>query len=70
MTSLTKTSAAAAWVALAIAATGPAAAQAPSANDGWRFQAAIYGWFPAISGTTSFPVQTAAGRTSTSAWAM
>jgi hypothetical protein len=32
----------------------PAGVQAQSA--GWQFEASIYGWFPAISGTTSFPV--------------
>ena len=24
-------------------------------DSGWQFEASIYGWFPAISGTTSFP---------------
>jgi hypothetical protein len=44
---------AAAWTALAITAAAPAAAQ--PADAGWQFEASIYGWFPAISGTTSFP---------------
>jgi len=54
----TSTSRAAAWAALAITATSPIAAQAQSSSDDWRFQAAIYGWFPAISGQTAVPVQT------------
>ena len=49
---------AATWAALAIAAAAPTAVQAQSATDGWRFQADIYGWFPAISGQTAVPVQT------------
>ena len=44
--------------ALAIAAGAPVAAQAQAADDGWRFQADIYGWFPAIGGNTAVPVQT------------
>jgi hypothetical protein len=47
--------AAAPLLAVAMAATTPLAAQAQSMADGWQFEAAIYGWFPAISGTTSFP---------------
>jgi hypothetical protein len=39
-------------LAATLAASAPA--QAQMAN-GWQFEAAIYGWFPAISGTTSFP---------------
>lgn len=49
---------AATWAALAIATAAPAAVQAQSATDGWRFQADIYGWFPSISGRTAVPVQT------------
>jgi hypothetical protein len=41
--------------ALALATAAPLAAQAQGVAPGWQFQAAIYGWFPAISGTTSFP---------------
>jgi hypothetical protein len=44
---------AAPWAALAIAAAGPAVAQSPA--EGWQFEAALYGWFPSISGSTSFP---------------
>jgi hypothetical protein len=59
MKSSTSVFGAAPWLALAIAAGAPAAAQAQAqaANDGWRFGAAIYGWFPAISGQTAVPVQ-------------
>jgi hypothetical protein len=28
---------------------------AKAQTDGWQFEASLYGWFPAISGTTSFP---------------
>jgi hypothetical protein len=37
--------------ALCIAAAPAAHAQ----SGGWQFEASLYGWFPAISGTTSFP---------------
>jgi hypothetical protein len=46
------------WAALMIAAATPMAAQAQAAGDGWRFQAALYGWLPAISGTTAVPLRT------------
>ena len=36
------------------AAAAPVAAQSQG-NNAWQFEASIYGWFPAISGTTSFP---------------
>lgn len=55
MKSSSRTWKAAPWAALAIAASGPAVAQAQAMTDGWQFEAAIYGWFPAISGATSFP---------------
>jgi hypothetical protein len=42
-------------MAAALAAAVPHAAQAQGSSDGWQFEAAIYGWFPGISGTTSFP---------------
>lgn len=32
-----------------------AQAQAQGASDAWQWEATIYGWFPAIGGTTSFP---------------
>ena len=54
---------------LAVALTGVMPAQAQGITDGWQFEASIYGWFPGISGTTSFPPP-AAARASTSAWAM
>lgn len=31
------------------------AAQAQDAEDGWRWSASLYGWFPSIDGTTRFP---------------
>ena len=68
MKSSSRTWKAAPWAALAIAASGPALAQAQAMTDGWQFEAAIYGWFPAISGTTSFPPD-GGGPASTSAWA-
>ena len=44
------------WAALAavslLAVATPA--QAQGVTDGWQFEASIYGWFPGISGTTSF----------------
>lgn len=55
MKSATRNWRAAPWAAMAIAAAGPAAAQSASASGGWQFEAAIYGWFPAIGGTTAFP---------------
>ncbi|MBS1179742.1 MAG: hypothetical protein H6R06_4154 [Proteobacteria bacterium] len=42
-------------LALAMAGALPATAQAQGMSDSWQFEAAIYGWFPAISGNTSFP---------------
>ena len=32
-----------------------AQAQAQTANEPWKWEAAIYGWFPGMSGSTSFP---------------
>lgn len=40
---------------LSLAAAAPLPAFAQGSGDAWQFEAAIYGWFPAISGTTSFP---------------
>ena len=31
------------------------AAQAQTANEPWKWEAAVYGWFPGLSGSTSFP---------------
>lgn len=36
--------------------TLPAVAQGQT-DEPWKFQAAIYGWFPAISGSSAYPVQ-------------
>ena len=44
---------AAAAILVATLTTGPA--QAQSAGDDWRFSFILYGWFPSIGGTTSFP---------------
>lgn len=47
----------ASWVVPLLAASlaGPVLAQGSSASDGWQFEAAVFGWFPSIDGTTSFP---------------
>jgi len=42
-------------LALGLTGLAPAAAQAQAAADKWQWELAIYGWFPAIGGTTSFP---------------
>jgi hypothetical protein len=42
-------------LAVALAGAAPTAAQAQGMPDGWQFEAAIYGWFPAVGGSTSFP---------------
>ena len=49
------TLAAACLLTLGLAGLLPAAAQAQASADPWKFEATIYGWFPAIGGTTSFP---------------
>jgi hypothetical protein len=45
---------AAALLTTLLAAAAPLTAQA-QASDAWKFEVSLYGWFPAISGTTSFP---------------
>jgi hypothetical protein len=40
--------------ALVLAATLPIAAHAQAGD--WKYEASIYGWFPSIGGSTSFPV--------------
>jgi len=42
-------------VAILVAALTTGPAQAQSAGDDWRFWFILYGWFPSIGGTTSFP---------------
>ena len=42
-------------LAAALATAAPLSAQAQGSPDAWQFELSIYGWFPAISGTTSFP---------------
>ncbi|MBK6862664.1 MAG: hypothetical protein IPG91_03440 [Ideonella sp.] len=46
---------AASLLALALFGALPLAAQAQSAGDAWKWNATIYGWFPAFGGSTSFP---------------
>jgi hypothetical protein len=43
------------------AGLAPVAAQAQTASDKWQWEAAIYGWFPAIGGSTSFPSNGSSG---------
>lgn len=43
-------------LALGMTALAPVAGHAQSAADKWQWGGAIYGWFPGISGKTSFPV--------------
>lgn len=40
---------------VALAAAAPFAVQAQTASDAWQWQAAMYGYFPALGGTTQFP---------------
>ena len=42
-------------VAIGLTGLAPVAAQAQAANDKWQWEIGIYGWLPAIGGTTSFP---------------
>ena len=42
-------------LALALAGAAPLAAQAQSSSEPWQLEVTLYGWFPGISGTTSFP---------------
>lgn len=46
---------AAACLATALCAAPPLSARAQSNAEAWQFEVSIYGWFPGISGTTSFP---------------
>jgi len=45
----------AAGAALAFSALAAPQAQAQTNPDKWQFQGAVYGWFPALAGTTKFP---------------
>jgi len=47
--------AAAAAFVLGAAATPGVQAQSQPSPDAWQFSAALYGWFPALSGDTQFP---------------
>lgn len=42
-------------LAVGLIGLAPVAAQAQAANDMWQWEVGMYGWFPAIGGTTSFP---------------
>jgi hypothetical protein len=42
-------------LAIGLCSLAPVAAQAQAANDKWQWELGIYGWFPAIGGTTEFP---------------
>jgi hypothetical protein len=42
-------------LAIGLAGLAPVAAQAQAANDKWQWELGVYGWFPAIGGTTTFP---------------
>jgi hypothetical protein len=42
-------------LAAALSVATPLSARAQSMTEGWQFGVALYGWFPAIDGTTSFP---------------
>jgi hypothetical protein len=54
--------AAACMLTLGLAAgLAPVAAKAQTANEKWQWEAAIYGWFPAIGGSTSFPSNGSSG---------
>jgi hypothetical protein len=46
-----------ALITLALTGLAPVAAQAAT-DDPWQFDATIYAWLPALSGTTVFPVTT------------
>ena len=50
-----KSAAAARLLTLALAGALPLSAQAQSAPDALKWNATIYGWFPSIGGSTSFP---------------
>jgi hypothetical protein len=40
---------------LALAGALPSAALAQASTGAWQYEASIYGWFPSIGGSTSFP---------------
>jgi hypothetical protein len=42
-------------LAIGLCGLAPVAAQAQAANDKWQWELGVYGWFPAIGGTASFP---------------
>ena len=42
-------------LAIGLSGLAPVAAQAQAANDKWQWELGVYGWFPAIGATTSFP---------------
>jgi hypothetical protein len=42
-------------LALGLAGLAPLAAQAQATDEPWKWEVGIYGWFPALGGSTSFP---------------
>lgn len=57
----------AAALLLAAGAIAPGIVQAQASSPGWTFAATIYGYFPSVSGETSFPVKTGGGSVDISA---
>jgi len=53
--------AAAGLLTAGLCALFPVLAQAQTATDEWKWGATIYGWFPAIGGSTSFPSNAGGG---------
>jgi hypothetical protein len=49
-------------LAMALVAAAPAFAEDLTAGE-WKFRAQIYGWFPTLSGETTFPASTGGGTT-------
>jgi hypothetical protein len=47
---------AACLLAIGMVGTLPAPAQAQATSDNWRFEATVYGWFPAISADMTFAI--------------
>ena len=41
--------------ALSVAALTPSVVIAQQPSDQWQFRAVLYGWFPEINGSTTFP---------------
>lgn len=52
-----------AMLAVTLVGLAPVAAQSEAAGDSWQYQATIYGWFPSLEGTTTFPTGGSGGAT-------